>query len=143
MTKNEKIVVLRATVGAFCITCRPFTSVEVANHLKKIGIWIPNRIVAGFLQENVIDIAYEYGLEYHKTSIRVITDKSYMYAMCYHPRSFDPNNYMARDLKAITPDEFEGMHGIQADFDEPLAPGVPEMNIDPKGKVYFNFPGMK
>lgn len=143
MTKNEKMVVLRSIITMFVSKEMPFTSVEVTNHVKRLGIWIPNRQVAEYLRENVVEIADEYGLEYRISTIRVDTNKRYQTANCYHVSTFDVNAYLARDIRAITPDEFEAMHGMEAVVSPDEEIKKTEIFVNDSGRLEFNFPGAK
>lgn len=143
MTKNEKIVMLRAVVSGFVTREQPFTSVEITNHMKKIAVWIPNRHVAEYLRQNALDIADEYGVDYRVSHVRVDTTKGYQTARCYHEKSFCASAYLARDIRAITPDEFEAMHGIEAVVSIEEKVKKSEIFVNGSGRLEFNFPGGK
>lgn len=117
MNREQKEMIMRSVVQSFCINGRMFTSVEVANHLKRLGVWVRNKHVGEYLRENVHSISFEYGINYAKTNINVdgsgVNDGSnYIVCICHHPIKLDPGKYRSRDLKAITPDEFEARHGV-------------------------------
>jgi len=142
MNKDNKMVVLRAVVTGWIIAEKAFTSVELCNHMKRLGIWIRNREVAEFLRENVESIASEYGVYSDKTLISVdVKNKFGATAYLYHVVGYDHTVYNGRDLKAITPEEFEAMHGISAfeDTDD----GKPVATVDKSGEIKFNFPSPK
>ena len=142
MTQNEKRIMLRAILTNLCINEEMFTSVEVANGVKRLGFWMRNREVAEYMRINIVDIAKEYGVEYKTSHIHVdsfgVDGKYYNCALCYHPILSDYRHYQSRDLKAITPDEFEAMHGVSP-FGEDTVSGSPDIKVD-KEEIVFHFP---
>ena len=144
MTKNEKLIILRSVISGFCVGGRPFTSVEVANHLKRLGVWIRNRNVARYLRDNALSIAEEYGGDYRMTPISVdgasIGGVSYQTTTCYHLASFHVGDYLQRDMKAITPEQFEAFHGISPFEKKESKADSPEMCVTKSGGIKFNFP---
>ena len=144
MTENEKLIVLRAVVTGWLIAEKPFTSVELCNHMKRLGIWIRNRDVAEYLRSNVEEISNEFGVYVATTMIGVDASKNATTAATlYHPERYDADNYMSRDLKAITPGEFEAMHGVSPFDNVTIAEPKPVITPDKKGGFNFHFPTSK
>lgn len=144
MTDNEKMVILRSVVGGFCVKGMSFTSVEIANHMKRLGVWIRNRVVAKFIRENTLNIAAEYGVDYNIAQISVDNGHNCGMCNCYHVSHFHPNDYLSRDLRAITPDEFESMHGFDPFHNEHQAEEeMPKKKSSDSGRISFNFPCSK
>ncbi len=110
MNREEKELIMKSVVSSFCVNRRMFTSVEIANHLKRLGVWIRNRYVGEYLRDNVYNIGNSYGIQYGQSTIHV--DGQHKAAICHHPTDMDANNYMSRDLEAITSSEFEMRHGM-------------------------------
>lgn len=82
-----------------------FTSVHVANEVKKAGTWIRNRDVASYIR---MYFPYQYGGEYDST-IGVEIGNG-IRATVYHPIGTDPVDKVGV-VSAMTPDEFDKMHG--------------------------------
>lgn len=104
--------VVKATIKEKMRSGDAFTSVDVANEIKRRGSWIRNRTVAQICRENVINFSNEMGMTYEATLVTVDTGSSMTQAYLYHDRDFDPTDYDSRDQKAISRDEFEDMHKI-------------------------------
>ena len=144
MNDNEKMVVLRAVVTGWLIAEKPFTSVELCNYMKRLGIWIRNRDVTAYLHDNKDEIADEFGVISVVSAIGVDASKGCTtIATLYHPDWYDPNDYMSRDLKAITPGEFEAMHGVSPFDNVTIAAPKPIATPDKKGGFTFHFPVSK
>lgn len=140
MTRNEKEVILRSVISTFCIGEKMFTSVEIANHLKRLGVWMRNRDVSKFLHANVPAIGALSGVEYKSDLIFVDANGRNYGATVYFPDGFDPEDYMARDLRAITPNDFKDMHGENC-FVEDEDADDSETKVEVKeGDVVFFFP---
>lgn len=140
MTRNEKEIILRSVISAFCVSEKMFTSVEIANHVKRLGVWLRNRDVSKILHESVEEIGKMVGVNYQSELILVDKNGRNFGATVYYPYGFDADDYYARDLRAITPDEFKLMHGdlAQIEDDEEV---VAQTKIKVKdGDVLFFFP---
>ncbi len=98
---------LRSFVVGLVRSGKPFTSVEVANNIKMGGTWIRNRDVARFLRTSVLEIANELGLQVNASLIGVNNEHDATKTYLYHPDDFNSDEYNARELRAITPDEFK------------------------------------
>lgn len=97
--KNGAVVVEKV-IENFVNNELMFTSVDIANAIKKGGSWISNREVAKYLREE-----YDWMLcGYEKTIIRVTDGKI---ATLYHPCCCDPINYCDTDKHALTPNEVD------------------------------------
>ena len=93
-------------VAEFVAREEGFTSVNIANAIKRDGTWIANREVAAWLRSWNVDP------EYTVTRINVtLEDGSPARAAVYMPESKPVSEYTGRDERAMTPDEFETMHG--------------------------------
>jgi hypothetical protein len=99
MSKEE--MVIQAKVNEFTDREDAFTSVDIANAIKKDGMWIRNRIVAAWLRSD-FDVD-----DYEKTMIDVGSGRQ---AFLYHPDFYDSVNYTGQDQKAINPDDFQELH---------------------------------
>jgi len=80
---------------------RMFTSVDIANEVKSEGLWVRNREVRDWLLENFTDKDL-FG-NYTISQIYVCNGSSV--ASLYHPALSDPNDYLERNQKPLTPDE--------------------------------------
>lgn len=138
MTNKEKTVILHSVLTTFVVKEMSFTSNEIANHAKRLGIWIRNRDVAAYLRENIHKVGDTYGCIYRITVI----DVDHTTAALYHPSHVCHTAYLARDIKAITPDEFEAMHGVPAFENDTAVKPKPEYEVK-SGKLEFNFPTSK
>jgi len=82
-----------------------FTSVDIANAIKRDGTWIRNREVASWLRDSFFQA--DVGGRYSKTMISVGQGKQ---ANLYHPFFFDSSNYTGTDQNALNPDDFNAIH---------------------------------
>lgn len=106
-----------------------FTSVHVANHVKRNGTWIRNRDVAAYLRRY---FPFLYGGEYNVTYSVDIGNG--IHAAVYHPIGVDPEGQVTL-VNAMTPDEFAKLHGAN-----PVAASVPppvstSVDVDTVGDV--------
>lgn len=85
-----------------------FTSVDVANEVKKAGTWIRNREVAAYLRKNFL---YQYGDEYDNAPQTDIGGG--IRATVYHPIGDDYSYYISTE-GAMTPSEFNNLHGVDS-----------------------------
>jgi hypothetical protein len=82
-----------------------FTSVDIANAVKQEGLWVRNRDVRDWLQDNFYDKSIFDG--YIISQILVCNASSY--ASLYHPSSELPDRYLDRDQRPLTPDEVKAI----------------------------------
>ena len=108
MTNDD---VIKQKVKDFYTKQSLFTSINIANSIKKDGLWIRNRDVASWLRTNFEDVNAEMGDSYLTANIDVDNDSRN--ATLYYPFFADTSSYKDRNLKAVTPDEFEKMHGYR------------------------------
>jgi len=102
MSNNDTI---QAKVEEFVNDEEAFTSVDIANAIKRDGTWIRNRVVAAWLRDKFFQIII--GGSYSQTMISVGQGKQ---ANLYHPYFFDKNNYTDKDQNALNPDDFNAIH---------------------------------
>ena len=98
MCTNDESRVISDKVAEFVNKQELFTSVDVANAIKKDGTWIRNREVAGWLRNFFSDPSYS------RTLIPV--DYGRNEATLYHPGFADTKDYKNYDAKAISPEVF-------------------------------------
>ena len=99
-----------------------FTSVDIANSLKKRGTWIKNRDVASCLRKNVIALSEEsrFATAYTMSVIDVtLPNGSNTKATLYHMATDDPADYKKTDQKALSPNDAPNDAPFEDDF-----PGV-------------------
>jgi len=72
-----------------------FTSIDIANSIKKDGMWLRNSEVATWLRTNALKNA-----SYSSTKITVSNNKE---ATLYHPLNSNPDTYVDRDQEALPP----------------------------------------
>jgi hypothetical protein len=107
-------VVVREAVQSLTKNRKQFTSVDVANDIKKKGIWLSNRHVAQAIRNlfELKDIVFD---GYSQWAIDVASNTKT--ATLYGPTGSDPNNYTNVDLVALTPAETDrykaGVSGTQ------------------------------
>ena len=104
-------------------TDKAFTSVDIANAVKRKGVWIRNSHVAKYLRDNFTHVVNFCNADYTITPITVVVD-SYgktSVANLYHPRSFDLDDYVNISQSALTPDDVKAISNHPA----PIPPPVP------------------
>lgn len=94
-------LIIQAKVNDFVDREEGFTSVDIANAIKKDGAWIRNRVVAVWLRNN-FDVE-----DYERTMVDVGSGRQ---AFLYHPDFYDSANYTGQDQKALNPDDFKELH---------------------------------
>ena len=105
-----------------------FTSVDIANEVKKEGLWVRNRDVRDWLQENFSD--KDLFVDYVISQIYVCKGNSV--ASLYHPALMDPNTYMDRDQRPLTPDEVKTISQQKVGtVKDSMAPDINKMIPDP------------
>jgi len=102
---------IRAITKIKILEHEAFTSVDVANEIKRHGVWVRNRDVAERLRQCVERWAKEVNEDYIQEKIRVDAGKSMRFANVYMPVDESvSDDYLKRDQKAISPVDFEKMH---------------------------------
>jgi len=96
------------SIKEFILAGKMFTSIDIANSIKKDGMWIRNREVAEVLRDRAIEISEDLEEEYLSTVIVVTNGHT---ANLYFPCEANPLIYSNSNAKAITLPEFESMHG--------------------------------
>lgn len=105
-----------------------FTSVDIANAVKKEGLWVRNRDVRDWLQENFSD--KDLFEDYAISQIHVCNGSSV--ASLYHPALVDPSTYMDRDQRPLTPDEVKTISQQKVGtVKDSMAPDIDKMIPDP------------
>lgn len=81
-----------------------FTSVDIANKIKRAGVWVRNREVADYLRN------YNFPANYESTLIDVtVKDNGSSYvtgATLYYPDGADPDMYVETEQEAISYDDY-------------------------------------
>ena len=91
--------IIEAKVKEFVAGVKSFTSIDIANEIKKGGHWVRNRDVAKWLREE-----FQYLWDGYTKKI-IDVDDGYE-AILYYSHLIDPDEYVTTDLVAITFDEF-------------------------------------
>ena len=105
---------IQAKVDEFVAATKGFTSVDIANAIKTDGEWIGNREVAAWLRRWTPP--GNYGI----TKVEVeLADGSTARAGIYLPDTMAVKDYTATAQEAMTPDQFEALHGFN-----PVAPSA-------------------
>jgi hypothetical protein len=140
-------VTIKAKVQEFVNKEQMFTSVDVANAIKKSGVWVRVSEVRTWIKNNLSDQSL-FG-DYGHTTIDVCGGKAQ--ATLYHPVFADPNDYVERDQVTLTPDEVKAIQkqvsgtvnvsatpDISAIFDNTTSP---DLSIVIKSKERIKIPG--
>jgi len=106
MTDAQRDSLIEEVVTQFIEDEEMFTSVDIANTIKKEGIWIRNIEVRDWLRENADDADifgdYEYG--------PILVCNGARHATVYYPSYRNPQEYEPTNQKALTPSEVEAIH---------------------------------
>ncbi len=98
--------IIQDKVTEFVNDSKGFTSVDIANAIKTEGTWIRNRAVASCLRNWTPPVGYSV------TKISVSQgSKQPTQASVYIPNTLSISDYATTSQDAMTPDEFEAMHG--------------------------------
>jgi hypothetical protein len=73
-----------------------FTSIDIANSIKKNGAWVRNSEVAKWLRDNALSIAPSYN------SVKIVVKNNHN-ASLYFPSNANPDDYKDRDQDALPP----------------------------------------
>ncbi len=114
---------IEATVDQFVNDGKGFTSVDIANAIKTDGTWIGNRAVAAWLRRWTPPS--NYGIT--KVTVQVADTGGTAQAGVYLPDTMAVSDYTATATEAMTPDQFEALHGFNPVAPAPAAatPAVP------------------
>jgi hypothetical protein len=94
---NERII--EAKVVEFMASGKMFTSVDIANSIKKDKVWIRNSEVAAYLRKNAIAMS----AGQYDTVLTVVANNHK--AHVYFPNGTDPDTYIDTDQVALTPQD--------------------------------------
>lgn len=104
-TLDEQTTIL-AKLKEWFAQGKMFTSVDIANAIKKEGNFIRNRNVASYLRDYCLTIATAEGYNYTYTPIDVtLQDGSVSIAFLYHPYWADTGEYTDTNQKAYSPQD--------------------------------------
>jgi hypothetical protein len=115
-------VTIKTKVQEFISQEKMFTSVDIANAVKRDGIWIKNREVRDWLRANSSDSSL-FG-DYATTQIQVCGGTAT--ATLYYPMFKDPDEYAERDQVALTPDEVKAIQKQRVG--QPVPNVTPDIN---------------
>jgi hypothetical protein len=123
---------VRAAVLEFAAAKKQFTSVDIANEVKKTGKWIRNREVAAELRNlfTTGDTAFD-GYD----SGRIPVDSGSKTATLYLPCGSDPQDYKDRDQKALGPTARPNFPHLQQGHTAPSAPAPQATRATPAKSV--------
>lgn len=105
--KPEHVVI--GTIRRYVNEGKMFTSVDIANDVKRLGLWVRNRSVSQFLQKEALQIADDQGKEYKSELINVQAEGTTVQAYVYFPADKEASAYGDTAQKAITPDDCRKM----------------------------------
>lgn len=97
--------VIEDKVTAFVGDTKGFTSVDIANAIKTEGTWVRNREVASWLRNWTPPVGYSV------TKISVNQGNNVVQASVYIPNTLAITDYVTTSQEAMTPSEFETLHG--------------------------------
>jgi hypothetical protein len=97
--------IIEDKVTAFVDDTKGFTSVDIANAIKTEGTWVRNREVASWLRNWTPPVGYSV------TKISVSQGSDVRQASVYIPNTLAIKDYAETSQDAITPSEFETLHG--------------------------------
>ena len=111
---NEGII--EAKVDEFTARGQGFTSVDICNSIKVDGTWIRNRDVAAWLRRWTPPVGY------YSARITVqLGGGDKVTAAAYLPNDLTPADYADTAQTAMTPKEFEDLHGFDPIAGSPMA----------------------
>lgn len=125
--------VIETKVNDFVSKNAMFTSVDIANAIKKDGTWVKNSEVASWLRVNVLANFSSY------RAVRIPVAQGQLTAFLYYPGTYNPDDYQDRDQTALPPqqhvtDKFEISADKEGRFRIPAAL-VRELGWAPGDKV--------
>lgn len=129
----DKDQIIREVVEEMVTDEAMFTSVDVGNSVKRkiLSMDIRNREVAQWLRDNASsDVSMQ---DYD--SVMISVDNGKAQATLYYPHWLDPEDYVARDQKALGPDDIDDLRKQQG-LTPAIAPASPVVddNDDDDGK---------
>jgi hypothetical protein len=140
-------VTIKTKVQEYITKGEMFTSVDIANAVKKDGIWVRNRDVRNWLHANSSDQVL-FG-DYGQSIINVCNGSAQ--ATLYHPVFKDASEYTALDQVSLTPDEVKdiqkkvtGTTNVKATPDITAVfnnTSTPDLSIVIKSKERIKIPG--
>jgi hypothetical protein len=107
-------LLIESKVNDFVRSQKGFTSIDICNAIKTDGTWVRNRDVASWLRSWVPPVGYAVS----RLSVKLL-DGSVAQASVYLPNTLCVADYTDTTQTAMTPAEFETLHGV-----DPLAPVV-------------------
>jgi hypothetical protein len=111
--------IIQDKVTEFVNDTKVFTSLDIANAIKTDGTWIRNREVASCLRNWTPPVGY--GMT--KISVTV-TGGGPTQASVYVPNTLSLSDYVATAQDAMTPTEFETLHGKKPFNADPVVSNV-------------------
>jgi DNA-binding CsgD family transcriptional regulator len=102
--------IINQVLTDFMLQDKIFTSVDVANEVKRCGKWISNTDVAAYLRLTVINLSNQIQIAYKQETISVTTNKGQTTASIYLPVNANVSSYQGTDQSAMTPEEFLKLH---------------------------------
>jgi len=100
--------IIETTVDQFVNDKKGFTSVDIANAIKTEGTWVGNSKVASWLRKWTPPS--NYGIT--KVTVQVVDTGGTAQAGVYLPDTMAVSDYTATATEAMTPDQFETLHGV-------------------------------
>lgn len=119
---------IAAKVAEFVGEEKGFTSVDICNSIKGDGTWIRNREVASFLRRWSPPVGY-----YSARVTVTLEGGGSASAAVYMPNTMTPAEYVETSQSAMTPAEFEALHGFdptQPQRDDGVLATVVDVNDD-------------
>ena len=105
-----------------------FTSVDIANAVKRDGLWVRNREVRDWLRENFSNKT----IFKNYTTTQIMVCKGSSAATLYHPDNVDANAYLETDQHTLTPDEVKAISKSKVGKVKPsAAPDIKKMLVTP------------
>lgn len=129
MLSNYAASTIRDLVSSNLYNGKSFTSLDIANSAKELGTRVRNREVAEWLRSNVITMAYERGVLFNQTLIRVDSKvDGWTLAYLYHHMNTDADEYLDRDQNPksyqITADKINDALDFAVAASQPVATAV-------------------
>ena len=110
---------IETKVDEFVANEKGFTSMDICNAIKTDGTWVRNREVAAWLRRWTPPVGY--GIS--KVTVMLQSGAS-VQAGVYLPNALCIKDYAETQQTAMTPDEFETMHGRKPFNADPNVPNV-------------------
>lgn len=120
MTNLATDSLIETKVDEFVVAEKGFTSIDIGNAIKTDGTWVRNREVAAWLRRWTPPVGYAIS----KVTVSLQSGASRQ-AGVYLPNSLCIQDYAETQQTAMTPAEFEMLHGV-----DPLTPITPDDGDD-------------